>query len=156
MIVVFTGHRPNKLGGYDDKKNFRRIFDEIVGALCVEYQTIISGMALGIDTWAAELAIKLDIPFKAYVPFRNQECMWPKESQSRYAFLLHKAQEIKYICSPGYAAWKMQKRNEAMVNDCDLLIAIWDGTSGGTGNCVRYAQSINKKIMRINPTEYKY
>ncbi len=45
----------------------------------------------------------------------------------------------------------MDKRNKWMVDNCDLLIAVWNGTSGGTANCVNYAKSINKQIIIINP-----
>lgn len=164
MIIAFTGHRPHKLGGYNDRTNFKSKFDKLVMKIFTdnfmnEFRNnnleIITGMALGVDTWAAYFAISCKIPFRAYIPFSGQEKMWPTESQSMYRLLLTKASKIKYICDPGYAAWKMQKRNEAMINDCDILVAIWDGTSGGTGNCVKYAQSIKKQIVRFNPLDYK-
>jgi uncharacterized phage-like protein YoqJ len=44
----------------------------------------------------------------------------------------------------------MQIRNEWMVDRCDKLIAVWDGSKGGTGNCVDYAKSVNKDIFRID------
>lgn len=31
-------------------------------------------------------------------------------------------------------------------------IESWDGSKGGTGNCVQYANSVNRKILRIDPT----
>jgi uncharacterized phage-like protein YoqJ len=45
----------------------------------------------------------------------------------------------------------MQDRNKWMVDHCDALVAIWNGTSGGTANCVKYALSVNKPIVMINP-----
>jgi uncharacterized phage-like protein YoqJ len=45
----------------------------------------------------------------------------------------------------------MQIRNEWMVDRADQVIAIWDGTSGGTANCVEYATKMNKPILRIDP-----
>jgi hypothetical protein len=43
-----------------------------------------------------------------------------------------------------------------MIKDnCDILIAVWDGTSGGTGNSVKYAVSKNKIIYYIDPKEFK-
>jgi uncharacterized phage-like protein YoqJ len=45
----------------------------------------------------------------------------------------------------------MQDRNIWMVDHCDALIAVWDGTSGGTANCVRYAQKVGKPIVFIDP-----
>lgn len=114
-------------------------------------EKVISGMALGVDQWAAHIAYKLSIPFIAAVPFEGQEKAWPAASQKTFHQLLKLASE-KVIVSPGgYAAAKMQIRNEWMVDHCDLLIAVWDGTKGGTGNCVQYAQKIGKQIYRIDP-----
>ena len=32
---------------------------------------------------------------------------------------------------------------------CDLVLAFWDGSSGGTGNCVRYAGKVGKPIENL-------
>ena len=53
----------------------------------------------------------------------------------------------------GYAAWKMQKRNQFMVDHSNLLIAVWDGSSGGTSNCVAYAKKIGLQIVLFNPKD---
>ena len=50
-----------------------------------------------------------------------------------------------------YKPWLMQKRNEYMVDLADKVIAVWDGSKGGTGNCVRYAEKCGKEIIRIVP-----
>lgn len=154
MIVAFTGHRPQKLGGFNNGTNLcKPIMEAIHQAIKGLYKPvslIISGMALGVDTWAAEYAVAANIPFAAYIPFIGQEKAWPIESQLVYFELLRKAKEVKYICTPGYAAWKMQERNQAMVNDCDILFAVWDGTSGGTSNCITYARSKGKEINIIH------
>ncbi|MNP85294.1 hypothetical protein D3C76_1849670 [compost metagenome] len=47
----------------------------------------------------------------------------------------------------------MQKRNEWMVDNSKFIISVWDGTKGGTGNCVKYAENKNKHISNINPKE---
>ena len=108
-------------------------------------------MALGIDQWAANIAIKLNIPFIAAIPFVGQESKWPPSSQKIFSSLLKKASKQIIVSEGGYASDKMQIRNQWMVDNCDLLIAVWDGTQGGTGNCVKYAEAVNKKILRINP-----
>jgi uncharacterized phage-like protein YoqJ len=108
-------------------------------------------MALGVDQWAAHIAYKLGIPFLAAIPFEGQEKAWPKQSQLTFHLLLKMAKEKVIVSEGGYSAYKMQVRNEWMVDRCDKLIAIWDGTPGGTGNCVQYANSKNKEIIFINP-----
>lgn len=45
----------------------------------------------------------------------------------------------------------MQKRNEYMVDLADRVIAVWDGSKGGTATCVKYAEKVGKEIIRIEP-----
>jgi uncharacterized phage-like protein YoqJ len=155
MIVSFTGHRPNKLGGYKlPNPAYLYVCQQLEKTLKELQPTeAISGMALGIDQWAANVCLKLGIPFTAAIPFVGQEKAWPQSSQQTYHKLLSKATKQVIVCQGGYAPQKMQTRNEWMCNHCDQLIAVWDGTPGGTGNCVQYAKSINKTIIFINPRE---
>ena len=117
-------------------------------------------MALGVDTWAAQLCVELGIPFDAYVPFVGQESKWPNASRDAYVALLHKARHVRMITTGGYSNAAFQRRNKAMVDDCDTLIAVWDGSPGGTANCVRYAEGAAQRrksgpkpltIERIDP-----
>lgn len=41
------------------------------------------------------------------------------------------------------------KRNEKMVELCDAVLAIWDGTSRGTAYTLDYARKKGKKIIQI-------
>lgn len=152
-VVAFTGHRPDKLGGYrtpNRKYNWVcwRIEEEL---LKLEPEKAISGMALGVDQWGARICVRLGIPFIAAIPFVGQESQWPESSQRDYKALLTKASEIVIVSEGGYSPAKMQLRNQWMVDKCEVLMAIWDGSSGGTGNCVRYAQNVNRQIIRIDP-----
>lgn len=110
---------------------------------------MISGMALGIDTLWAKLAIERDTPLIAAIPFNGQESVWPKESRDLYHELLKQAYEIVVIGGDGYSKEKMQKRNEWMVDNCDVLVAVTDDSPGGTANCIKYAKSKKKYIEWI-------
>lgn len=153
MIVAFTGHRPEKIGGYKlPNPTYIKICQQIESTLKeLKPEKVISGMALGVDQWAAYISYKLKIPFIAAVPFINQESKWPTSSQETYNKLIKLASETIIVSDGEYSAKKMQIRNEWMVDRCDQLIAIWDGSAGGTGNCVNYAKSKNKVIIYINP-----
>jgi|688.fasta_scaffold40197_4 uncharacterized phage-like protein YoqJ len=158
MKIAVTGHRPNKLGNeYSmDGPVSKRITSSLTDfVLSQKPEMLISGMALGVDLLFAKVAIEHRIPFTAAVPFIGQELRWPQCSRDRYAQILSLASEVVVVCPGGYSAFKMQKRNEWMVDHCDLLIAVWDGTSGGTANCVQYAQSTSKEIFRINPNHWR-
>lgn len=158
MRIAFTGHRPNKLGGYGPSEiqdKVRAAIRDYLKSKLGQPLLVISGMALGVDQWAAEEALALGIKFTAAVPFIGQESMWPEESQQRYHELLGKAYDTSVICGEGYHISKMQTRNRWMVDQCDELCAIWDGTSGGTANCVRYAVKEKTPIFRIDPSEFR-
>ena len=126
-------------------------------AFSVGYTEFISGYALGADTIYAEAVIELKrlgypIRLIAAVPFKSQCSNWPQKSQIKYRELLDKADEV-VIVSPGeYSPAKMQKRNEWMVDRAEMVFAIWNGGSGGTANCVKYAMSKGVPIVRFHPS----
>lgn len=155
MIVAFTGHRPDKLGGYNvPNPTYTHVCQQIEKALKeLKPDKVISGMALGVDQWAAYISYKLGIPFVAAIPFEGQESAWPQQSQKTYRSLVKLASE-QVIVSPGkYSGEKMQIRNEWMVNQCDKLIGVYNGdAAGGTANCIKYAISMGKDIYYIDPT----
>lgn len=157
MIIGCTGHRPDKL---PNKQIGYMLPNPVYIKICQETEKLllelkpekcISGMALGYDQYFANICIKLKIPFIAAIPFEGQEMAWPEKSRKIYHKLLSSASEKIIVSSGGYAKEKMQIRNEWIVNNCNKLLACWDGSNGGTSNCVKYAQSINKDILFINP-----
>jgi uncharacterized phage-like protein YoqJ len=149
MVIAGTGHRPPKLGGYgrDVQLRLRQLAVDALHRL--QPETVISGMALGWDQALANAALDLGIPLVAYIPFEGQELAWPNQSQKVYRALLDEAYHVEVVSSGGYSARKMQQRNIAMVNTCDLLLALWNGSPGGTKNCIFYARRIGKKIENL-------
>lgn len=156
LVVSFTGHRPDKLGGYTfPNPQAMWVIEHLYYVLDkLQPDKVITGMALGVDQWAAEVSIDLDIPFVAAIPFPGQDRTWPEESKEKYKTLLDYADEVNYLYEGGYAAWKMQARNQWMVDNSDLVIAVWDGSEGGTSNCVKYATKQKKQIIRIDPRNF--
>lgn len=116
-------------------------------------KSVISGLAIGWDMWLAWTTIKVGIPLIAYCPFEGQHVRWSTDHQKQFHWILEHAQHVDYVCEPGYAAWKMQRRNEAMVRDSDLVLALWnpEKKSGGTANCINYALKVNKPILNFWP-----
>jgi Uncharacterized protein conserved in bacteria len=147
MVVSGTGHRPQKLGGFS-KGAFNKLHTIATEWLLENKpEKVISGMALGWDMALAQASIDLDIPLIAAVPFKGQEGKWNLEDRLKYFELLLYAERIVYVCEPGYSPWKMQVRNEWMVKNSDIVLAMWDGTEGGTNNCIRYAEDKMKKTI---------
>ena len=153
MRIAITGHRPSKFNNDYDLTSplILRIKEKLQGIIDEKKPTIIiSGMALGIDTLWAKLAMENSIPLFAVIPCVGQEKVWPEKSRIVYNMLLQYASN-KQVMQQKYTSSCMQERNIRMVDMCDLLIGVWDGTSGGTGNCMKYAKSIKKDIIIINP-----
>ncbi len=116
----------------------------------------ITGMAVGIDQLCATICIDLGLKFIAALPCKDQEKLWPPKSQEKYRMIInHPLCTPILIYSGFYNNQCMQARNIWMVNKCDTLLAIFDGSDGGTANCVNYAKSIKKNIIEINPQHFK-
>ncbi len=148
--IAATGHRPDKLlgYGYQSKDNLLRFAFSYVD-LIKEPTTIISGMALGWDTAIADACRFLAVPYIAALPCKNQDKLWSKEDRTSYLYLLERAKEVIYISDEEYQPWMMNARNRWMVDNCDEVIALWNGSSGGTMNCVKYAESQKRPITNL-------
>jgi uncharacterized phage-like protein YoqJ len=151
MIIAGTGHRPDKLGGYDPH-TMNQVFQFAERVLSANKPTeVISGMALGWDMALAQAAVNLGIPFRAYIPFVGQEQVWPSATRLYYKALLARAQETKICSTGGYTKASMQIRNQNMVDDCDVVAALWNGSDGGTSNCLSYAMFVGKPYINYWP-----
>ncbi len=107
----------------------------------------ITGGAIGLDSHAARFAMLHDIPLWLILPF-PPAIMSARWSQSQKAFLL---ESIKYasklsVLSPVFSMRTYQDRNIRMVQLSDKLAAFFDGSKGGTANCVDYARLIGHPI----------
>lgn len=154
--LAATGHRPDKLGGYHREAQIRLRRFARVYLVTVDAAAVVTGMALGWDMAIAEACVDLGLPFTAAIPFAGQERKWPAESQERYHAALARASRVVTVCSGGYAPEKMQHRNEWMVGACDYVFALWNGSPGGTANCVRFAQRQRKLVVNLWPLWEKF
>lgn len=151
--VAVTGHRPDKLGGYNAIENFKAIRRHMRDFLEDAPQGelwLLSGGALGVDQFWIEVGLYLKLPVVAILPFEGYDSKWPYVSRTLYAKLLDQCEEVRYVCEPGYDPAKLQKRNEFLVDACDVLVAYWNGEESGTQNCIDYAISKNKTINLFN------
>jgi uncharacterized phage-like protein YoqJ len=155
MILGITGHRPQKLeGGFGNTMMREAIRTALVREFMrLRPESIITGMALGVDQWAAEVAIAHCIPFMAAIPFANQDKTWPEDARAKYRSLLCKANGTM-IVSPGeYSIQSMHRRNAWIVEESNALLAVWDGSVGGTSACVALAEFKKLPITRIIPKD---
>lgn len=155
-VVAFTGHRSDKLpGGWGGHKEREAMAELLASRLHREgIKRVIVGGALGIDQIAMKAASYAGCHIILVEPFPGFWRKWPIRSIEEYMKLKYSinpaALEIHYSDKDEeYAAWKMQKRNEYMVDMATEVWAYWNGSGGGTHNCIKYAESQNKPITYL-------
>jgi len=158
MKICITGHRPNKLYGYDLSDPKWVALEKQLKQLLIENNCTeaISGMALGVDTIFAIAALELknegyNIKLHCAIPCKNHSNQWNKKDRQLYNYILSKADAVKLVSKEEYKPYLMQKRNEYMVDNSNIVIAVWDGSKSGTANCIEYAKSKHKEIIYIKP-----
>lgn len=93
-----------------------RLEAEILKAIDDGFVTFISGMARGVDIWAAEIVLRLrdegkPIHLICASPFEGFECSRSEDWKSRYNEAMRRADIVKFFC-PGYSRADFQIRNE--------------------------------------------
>ena len=145
----FTGHRPAKLPWRYDESDPRcaalklRIRDAVELAYEQGYRHFICGMAQGCDLYFCEsiLALRVQHPevtVEAAIPCPSQADTWPEAQRKRYRDLVAGC-DFETMVSAQYTSSCMQRRDRYMVDHSSLLIAAFDGSSGGTRYTVEYA-----------------
>lgn len=160
MKIAITGHRPHKFNNDYELKSDRILK---IRSIIVEYFTqmkpdeVIVGLSLGIDTLVAEVCIEMGIKFTAAIPCKNQWMSWPQRSIDRYnKILAHELCTVYNVSTDFYTHWCMNDRNKWMVDNADELLSVWDGSSGGTYNCIKYAgkKEPRMRITNIHPETF--
>ena len=162
-VCAFSGHRPPKLpfGSEDDPKCVDlklRLKKEIHIAVEEGCTDFLCGMALGCDTWAAEAVLEVKqalqayrtVHLRAYLPFPGQDQRWSAKNRRRYRQILNGCTTVTYVCET-YQPDCMQKRNRAMIDRADRLIAVFDGQKGGTSETLRMAHEKGIELRILSP-----
>lgn len=128
-----------------------RIFKEISALADDGAAEFYSGMALGVDTWCAEAVLKLKsqrqgIKLIAVIPCPDQDIRWQAAAKQRRRDILEQCDK-QITISPKYTKDCMHKRDRALVDMCDLLLAVYDGTAGGTKYTVDYAKIKGRRTV---------
>lgn len=159
---AFTGHRPKKFPWKYDEEDERCVALKAVLTQQIEMLAAVgvtdfyTGMALGVDTWAAMDVLALRekhrvIKLHCILPCEGQEVKWTVPAQVRYQYILDKADSVEYVCRT-YHQKCMLERNQRLIDSADILLAVYNGERrGGTAASVRYAQKANREIIRIDP-----
>lgn len=167
MKICFTGKRKidNTIDFLNNEiwKNkcieiYEYLYDLINNNPKEEYH-FISGGALGTDLMCfvtieviKDMYPNFKITNELAIPYSGHESKWSEEWKSkldkckRVANIITNVETIdNYKSNNVYQ--KLQKRNEYMIDESDLVIALWDNIEkGGTWNAIKYANSKNKEL----------
>ena len=149
-VAAITGHRPEKINNW-------QFVEHQIGLALQDNQInmMIQGMAAGVDLRSAKVAFSLRIPYIAARPWAGHKPRKADEIEYNKA-LVHAHSVVNVNDAEEYpGAWVYQDRNEWMVDRADMMIAVWDGTTGGTHNCIKYAIKKSVPIFRIDPLTHE-
>lgn len=159
---AFTGHRPKSFPWkYDEAARDCVLLKEILTAQIMALTNrgvtdFLSGMALGVDLWSAQIVLDLReknpaLNLYCILPCENQEVKWPASMQEQYRSILEQANDVVYV-GREYNRKCMLKRNRYLVDHASILLAVYNGVwRSGTGATIRYAQKLGREICIIDP-----
>jgi len=159
--VGVTGHRELK-----DIKRVKELLNDVISRIKKSFfvTEFISPLAEGADTLVAkEFVNQLGCEVKVLLPYEKEFYMqtFSKEHKEEFVSLVLKAREVDELCSLTECTKEdaYQKVGERVVEESDILIAVWDSKDargkGGTADIVKYAKSLQKPIIHIDTTSYK-
>jgi len=151
----FTGHRPNKLD-YSENEIKPLLKTAIDNAISDGYVTFITGMADGVDIWAAEIVLEkkkhnTSLHLICAVPHQGFEKRRSEYETERYENIIKNADYVTTISDNYYRAC-YQKRNIWMVDRSSLVITVFNGAASGTKNTVDYARKIGVRVVNVLET----
>lgn len=154
----FTGHRPEKLKIQEEQLTLL-LEEEIKKAIASGFTTYITGMAKGTDIVAGEIILRLReqddrLKLICALPHPGFGLHWGGGWAERFQRVLAAADLVRTIC-PNFSYASYQARNEWMVRHSTLVIAVFNGESGGTKNTLDFAQRAGVPYVVIGEEKWR-
>lgn len=159
FTCFFTGHRviaPEKI------EKVKELTEKTAVSLIEDkgVTDFIAGGALGFDTMAEEIILKLKekypyIKLHLYLPCFDQSRRWSYVQKYNWHMMLTKADDYIYVTEDDYTPDCMQKRNHKMADDSLYCIAFCILDKSGTGSTVHYAKDTGTVIYNIADEIYE-
>jgi Uncharacterized protein conserved in bacteria len=94
------------------------------------------------------------IKLVAVVPFEEQAARWNEQDRNKYFNILPKCDDVITL-NKQYKAGCYHERNRYMVDNSSKLICYYNGSAGGTGYTVEYAEKQSIQIVNLCTNFYK-
>lgn len=147
----FTGHRKIPPEQYDAIVG--RLRAKIIDLIDEGYLYFGTGGAIGFDTMAAQMVLKLreeypHIKLILILPCREQTRGWSFRDITIYEGIKARCNKFVYT-SETYTKGCMFKRNRHMVDNSSVCVCYLTREKGGTAYTVRYAKDKGLKVIYI-------
>lgn len=155
------GLRAEDLGGYEETLTASRVRETLESIIRAKHQMhpdlmIVSGLDLGTETIAAEVALDLGIPLVAVQPFPGIGSRWPAPARERMQRLLDKAATVQVIsritpkATRDYAT-AMERRDRWLAERVDEALMVWDGRRPTVAAAInRFRQTLGEENVWVS------
>lgn len=141
MKIAITGHRSVRLNGQEEKVRLW-IKEQLINfRACYKDIELLNGMAKGVDQIAAQEAISLGVPLICFFAYKRKLSEFEENIAAG-------AERLIWVSDVYTGKSVYLERDRRMVDECDVLLVVWDGIeTGGTYYTYKYAQEQGKKII---------
>ena len=160
---AFTGHRPQKLPWRSDETApgcaalKETLAMQITTLVADGYTEFLTGMAEGVDLWAAQIVLALRVTnpslrLHCILPCVEQSARWSAASREQYRAILEQADSIIFVNRMNKKDC-MLERDRFLVSYASVILAVYNGERrGGTAATVRYARKLGRELIVIDPS----
>lgn len=151
ITCAFTGHRKIKEA---HKKHLTGLLQRAINyAYERGCRRFITGGALGFDTEAAREVLRFrishpDVSLMLFLPCLDQDAAWSERQRDAYEYILSSADEVRYV-SESYDKSCMKRRNQAMAEECDIMIAYVARDYSGSAQTMRMATTLGREVYNL-------
>ena len=130
---------------------------ELEGLYRRGFRHFISGMAQGCDLYFAEAALALreqypELTVEGAVPCPAQADRWPEHQRRRWRDILARC-DLESVMQQHYDRFCMLRRDRYMVDRSAAVLAVFDGTPGGTQYTLNDAMEKKLEIVLLDPLD---
>jgi hypothetical protein len=150
-IVAWTGHRPDI---FRDPAAAREVVNTTAQSLVTHEQAdhFLVGGQRGVDTWAAQAAIVLGLPFTLILPLEVAAFTsdWPAADRAALESVMALASALRIVGPASDPATAYTERNRLLATQADLLVAVWTQLGGGgTAETVALARAAGTPVREV-------
>lgn len=154
-VVGFTGHR--QLGDAAGVAQAITAELEELRRVAPGEWIALSSVAAGADQIFVEASFGLEMGWEALLPLPVLDFQrdFEPDDWRKVEGLLARAEHVEVVPEPGSREEAYLTGGFEIVNNCDVLLAAWDGLpargKGGTADIISYARAMGRPVVIINP-----